>query len=210
MTELHAFITTTRADARSAISVRLIHAGGLRGAFYVGSSAVTTATLSTAGVPQCLGAGGLGSARAYEQPPSAYVEASWQQVLALNSTPAAAPASRGFSATWQGLIRPSVGGMYSISMGRSEQAYEATAAAAAAGEGEVFEGARAYGGERLRLWIDNQLVIDQWTSLPAAPAGAAALRANTYHDIRIVWKEELDRRALAHANRSVHLQALVA
>ena len=51
--------------------------------------------------------------------------------------------------------------------------------------------------ERVRLWIDNVLVIDQWTSLSATNGGSAGAyqgtldfsTANTHHDLVLEYKE---------------------
>jgi len=50
--------------------------------------------------------------------------------------------------------------------------------------------------ERVRLWIDNVLVIDQWTSLSAAQCGAGCFQgtldfstASTHHDLVLEYKE---------------------
>ena len=50
--------------------------------------------------------------------------------------------------------------------------------------------------ERLRLWLDNVLVIDQWSSLAATTCGAGCFQgtldfstANTHHDLVLEYKE---------------------
>jgi hypothetical protein len=139
---------------------------------------------------------GAGGSRAYPylQREHAYVEASWEQALRANAS-----VSRCFSARWEGLLRPSVAGVYTFTMGRGDY---------------------AYGGERVRLWLDNLLILDQWSSLSnfsftsfqsGAQARAAAasvtvsLRANSYHDMRVGWKEDLNVLPGNLANSSVQL-----
>ena len=186
---IQATLSGTRAGPNTAIWVRLARAGGLRAAFYLGKTAFPT--LSNSSSAACAAAG----AAPFLERADPKVEATWAHVLAGNASSSA----QGFSARWEGLIRPSVSGVYSFSMGRADS---------------------VYGGERLRLWIDNRLIIDQWTSLSnishhtmesgagrrvVLPSGAASLRANTYHDIRIAWKEDLGGMPATHVNTSVRL-----
>ena len=76
--------------------------------------------------------------------------------------------SRGddFSVRWAGLLVPSAAGEYS------------------------FEAALGGTDERVRLWIDNRLAIDQWTSLATiVPAVTIGLQAGSFYDLRLEYSE---------------------
>ena len=186
---LRASVMGTRADTATTLWVRLAHAGGVRASFFEGVSAFTP-SLECCATP-CAAASG---SRPYIQHEHAYVEASWQHALQANAS-----APRGFSVRWEGMLRPSVAGVYTFTMGR---------------------GNYAYGGERVRLWLDNLLILDQWSSLSnfsfssfqsgaqaraAVPSVTVSLRANSYHDMRIGWKENLDDLPANLENSSVQL-----
>ena len=184
--EVRDSLVGTRAGANTAIWARLAQVGGLRASFYNGITGFSSQGNSSNVCP-------ASHVVPFLERADPKVEAAWADVLAANTS-----TSKGFSARWEGLVRPSVSGVYTFNMGRT---------------------AGVYGGERLRLWIDNSLIIDQWTSLANFTgeslqgsavqmpplSGTAALTANTYHDIRIAWKEDLQDMGAAHENTSVRL-----
>ena len=75
-----------------------------------------------------------------------------------------------FSARWMGLVRPSTAGTYTFHLGMT-----------AATE------------ERVKLWVGNQLLIDEWESLSAVkPKGVFTVgAANQVYPIRIAYKNPL-------------------
>jgi len=68
------------------------------------------------------------SAEPVQQSTQGPVEATWVHVSSAN----ASSARTGFSARWEGLVRPTIGGVYTFALGRAH---------------------KMYGGERLRLWF---------------------------------------------------------
>jgi len=72
----------------------------------------------------------------------------------------------GFSMLWTGLIKPT------------------------ASEEYTFHTRIAEADERVKLWIDDQWVIDQWTSLSStAPTGTLWLAGNILYDLKMQYKE---------------------
>ena len=175
----HAPLLATRADSASAAWVRLASAGGLRGFFYKATSPQANVSAGST-VTDCVTA-----ADVFSQRDPTLVEAPWQDVIDVNTSGAA-----GYAARWVGLVRPSVAGVYTFTMGRGNDLHS---------------------GERVRLWLENVLVIDQWTSLSnvsdgtSLPAAAVSLRADSFHDIRVAWKEDVDAAAATHTNSTLRM-----
>lgn len=87
-----------------------------------------------------------------------------------------------FSARWAGLVRPSNTGEYTFHV-------DMTAATA----------------ERVKLWIDSSLVIDQWSSLlTVSPSGTVTAGANQLHSIKVSYRNPL---ATATAKLSLQWEA---
>ena len=73
-----------------------------------------------------------------------------------------------FSVRWEGFVKPQVSGAYQFS--------------AAIGDGD----------NRIKMWIDNSIVIEQWLSLAVATEATGTFffgSANTYYDFKIDYKE---------------------
>ena len=90
-----------------------------------------------------------------------------------------ADGSTGFGVRWMGLLRarePNRQYAFSASLGGDRGGAHAHA---------------AYGGERVKLWVDNRLVIDQWSSLSAvAPSGTIGLATadKNIFDVSLLYK----------------------
>eukprot|EP00961_Rhodomonas_salina_P019509 262828-Rhodomonas_salina.2 len=72
-----------------------------------------------------------------------------------------------FSVRWEGFVKPTFGSPYDFNV--------------QVGDAD----------DRIKLWVDNSLIIEQWTSLSAlAPTGTFHLEdTNTFYDIKMEYKE---------------------
>jgi len=73
----------------------------------------------------------------------------------------------GFSVRWAGLVQPPAGELY------------------------TFQTLLSGDDERVKLWVNNQLIIDSWSSLDTrTPSGTVAMgTANGFYDVEIDYKE---------------------
>lgn len=75
----------------------------------------------------------------------------------------------GYSVRWTGFVSPTQDGEYTFQMTRS---------------GSIVD-------DRVRVWVDNWSVIDQWSSLTALnPRGTLFLRAYSFYDVWVDYKAE--------------------
>lgn len=85
----------------------------------------------------------------------------------------------GFSMLWTGFIKPT------------------------ASEEYTFHSKVAETDERVKLWVDDQWVIDQWTSLSTtAPTGTLWLAGNILYDLKVQYKE-----IAGHSATSLHWES---
>jgi len=79
----------------------------------------------------------------------------------------------GWTARWTGMVRPSLTETYTFYAGGAQNPAQNVVSNKA---------------ERVKLWVDNSLIIQQWTSLsqPAAASGKIALQRDQYYEILLV------------------------
>jgi len=83
------------------------------------------------------------------------------------------PVSAAWSARWSGMVKPSLSGTYTFHMN----------AIAVAGTN--------LNRERVKLWVDNSLIIHQWTSLTSIePSGKIALAKDEYYEILLAGQSQ--------------------
>ena len=94
----------------------------------------------------------------------------WQSMSQTAGLPGTSIATTdGYSVRWTGFLAPTQDGEYSFQMTRS---------------GSIVS-------DRVRVWVDNWSVIDQWASLSALnPKGTIFLRAFSYYDVWVDYKVE--------------------
>jgi len=106
------------------------------------------------------------------KPVSSVVDATvdWSAVAA-ESKPSASLNNKEFAVRWVGFVRPSRAQQYTFHM-------------------QMAEANNTGHSERVKLWVDNSIVIQQWSSLASEePSGTIAFgRANGYYDISALYK----------------------
>ena len=86
----------------------------------------------------------------------------WQSPSLTAGLPGACFSANSYSVRWVGFVSPTQDSTYTFQFQRSQ----------------------SISGDRMRLWVDNSLVVDQWASLAsAAPSGTIALQAFAFYDL---------------------------
>ena len=91
-------------------------------------------------------------------------------VTAATIAAAQQPASAKWSARWSGMVKPSLSATYTFHM---------------------YAGSAETKTERVKLWVDNSLIIHQWTSLAdAEPSGKISLEKDQYYEILLAGQSQ--------------------
>ena len=108
------------------------------------------------------------SARAASQPGGSSLSlVGWQSPSLTAGLPGACFAANGYSVRWAGYLSPTQDAVHTFQFQRS----------------------LSISGDRMRLWVDNSVVVEQWTSLGSVgPSGTITLEAFAYYDLWVDYK----------------------
>ncbi len=108
------------------------------------------------------------SARSASQPGGTSLSIiGWQSPSLTAGLPGACFAANSYSVRWVGFVSPTQDSEYTFQFQRS----------------------LSISGDRMRLWVDNSMVVDQWSSLTTSgPSGTLGLQAFGFYDIWVDYK----------------------
>ena len=113
----------------------------------------------------------------------------WSATASHPTPIASLPAQQGFGVRWRGFISASLSQTYTFAVSLHDSA-------------QSGEGAGLGHPSRIKLWIDNHLIIDQWASLTLhEPTAKVPLQARVFSDISMLYKCSSNSSSCAHSLR---------